>query len=284
MMNHSPADTALSRAMIRWSLSRAEPVDETASNWLYRVEQDGRRAAAVSILKPDASALARRSLAMLHWYQGEGAIAVYDEAGDTALMEWVEGEPLATRLGEADLEPAVTAFSDVVSSLHARRAEPPPTGLIPLRQHLSPLLDCPVRDWPASARDMLIRTQAIGRQVLDQPEAELPLHGNLTFDAIVSSERGWLATSPLGLFGEATYDAATAFLGSVDDLPEAAATDRTAALLNVLVPRLSLPPRRLLGFAVLAVGRVTALSIAEEDQAGPLFGLLASLLAAHAQA
>lgn len=283
MMNQSPADIALSRAMIRWSLSQTEPVDETASNWLYRAEQNGRRSAAVSILKPEASDVARRSLAMLQWYGGEGAVAVYDIAGDTALMEWVDGTPLSEPAMEGRAHDAAIAFAQVVAGLHQRRSEDPPPGLAPLYEHVAPVLAAPVSSWPASARDLLIRAQSVGRLLFEHPEAQLPLHGNLTYDTIVSSERGWLATAPLGLFGEATWDAATALLGSAGTPEFSAEPERIAALIDILSPRLSLPPRRLLDFAIVAAALKTGDALAHDGRTGPYFSLLTNLLAARAK-
>ena len=55
MMNQSPVETALSRAMIRWSLTKSTPVAETVTSWIFRVEQNGRNFAALKILKPLAA-------------------------------------------------------------------------------------------------------------------------------------------------------------------------------------------------------------------------------------
>ena len=57
-MNRTPAETALSKAMIRWSLSRASMVAETPSSILYRVEQNGRDPAALKQRPSEAHTLA----------------------------------------------------------------------------------------------------------------------------------------------------------------------------------------------------------------------------------
>ena len=57
MMNQSPVETALNRALIRWSLTKANPLAETPTSWIFRVEQNGRNHAVLKILKPGKGAL-----------------------------------------------------------------------------------------------------------------------------------------------------------------------------------------------------------------------------------
>lgn len=86
-MNQSPAETALSRAMIRWSLTKSTLVAETATSWIFRVEQNGRNFAALKILKAEGVADERRGAHLMNWYGGEGAATVFDMHGDTLFME-----------------------------------------------------------------------------------------------------------------------------------------------------------------------------------------------------
>src|SRR5690606_36456689 len=95
MMNQSPVETALSRALIRWSLTKATPVAETPTSWVFRVEQNGRNFAILKILKPGMGEGERRGGELMNWYGGEGAATVFDSHGDTLFLEWLDGIPLS---------------------------------------------------------------------------------------------------------------------------------------------------------------------------------------------
>lgn len=283
MMNQSPAETALSRAMIRWSLTKSTPVAETATSWIFRVEQNGRNFAALKILKPFGVADERRGAALMSWYGGEGAATVFDSHGDTIFMEWLDGKPLgdASRGGHDD--EATIAIASVVAGLHRPRPEAQPE-LMPLRERFQALFDTDVRVWPYTARDLYARANGIAIKLFDRPTAIIPLHGDLHHDNILSSDRGWLAIDPKGLVGDPAYEVANVFLNP--ERGDAIASDpkRIAARADILSQRLGYPRKRILGWAAAHA----ALSACWDLQDGnPISGQLACLphlLSAYDQA
>ena len=122
-MNRTPTETALSKAMIRWSLSRASLVAETPNSLLYRVEQNGRDPAALKQLKPAAGDEELRGSALLAWYGGEGAATVFDSVDGILFMEWLDGATLgeAARQDRDEDATAATQPSDTVMDMLAAR-------------------------------------------------------------------------------------------------------------------------------------------------------------------
>ncbi|RYE71254.1 MAG: hypothetical protein EOO80_22075 [Oxalobacteraceae bacterium] len=150
MMNQSPVETALSRALIRWSLTKATPMAETPTSWIFRVEQNGRNFAVLKILKTGKGDAEQRGAGLMEWYGGEGAATVFDSHNGTLFMEWLDGIPLGDAVRQGRDEEASIALATVVSNLHRPRAEPP-KDLLPLRQHFAPLFAINSRAWPYTA-------------------------------------------------------------------------------------------------------------------------------------
>lgn len=273
MMNQSPAETALSRAMIRWSLTKSTPVAETPRSWIFRVEQNGRNFAALKILKPGASEEEGRGARLLQWYEGDGAATVFDLHGDTIFMEWLDGGTLGEPARNGHDDEATAALCTVVANLHRHRADPPP-GLQPLRERFQPLFDTDVRAWPHTARDLYARAAGIALKLFDKPTPEVPLHGDLHHDNILSSDRGWLAIDPKGLYGDPHYEVANAFRNPAGAGKLMSDPRRIRSMADAFSTRLGLERKRILGFAAAHAG----LSVCWDLEAGnPITGDLAVL-------
>lgn len=283
MMNQSPVETALSRALIRWSLTKATPVAETATSWIFRVEQNGRNFAALKILKSLAAEEERRGSMLLNWYGGEGAATVFDMHGDTIFMEWLDGGTLGDPVRSGRDDEGTIAIATVVASLHRPRTDIP-AGLQPLRERFQPLFDTDVRAWPHTARDLYARASGIALKLFDRPSAQIPLHGDIHHDNILSSDRGWLAIDPKGLIGDPAYDLANVFIN-----PKGAghlATDprRIAARADILSERLPYGRKRLLGWAAAHAALSACWLLAEEGSITHQLACLPPLLSAYDQA
>ena len=248
MMNQSPVETALSRAMIRWSLTKSTPVAETATSWIFRVEQNGRNFAALKILKPLAATEERRGAMLMNWYGGEGAATVFDMHGDTIFMEWLDGGPLGDPVRAGKDDEGTIAIATVVANLHRPRADAP-EGLEPLRDRFQILFDTDVRSWPHTARDLYARASGIALKLFDRPSAQIPLHGDMHHDNVLSSDRGWLAIDPKGLVGDPAYDVANVFINPKGAAHLATDPRRIAVRADILSERLSYPRKRILGWA-----------------------------------
>jgi streptomycin 6-kinase len=280
MVNQSPAETALSRAMIRWSLSKATPVSETATSWLYRVEQNGRKTAALKIIKLDAGEDERRGGELLAWYAGEGAVTVFDSAENAVFMEWVDGVTLAVSSRAGGDDEATIAICNVVSQLHRPR-DGAPKGLTPLQKRFEILFDTSARVWPNTARDLFARSVGIGLGMFDKPTAVIPLHGDIHHENILSSDRDWLAIDPKGLLGDPAYEVANVFQNPVGAEKLVANPERVSRLADMFAERLGMNRKRVLGWAAAHTALSACWDIAEGSSITLQLAVLPHLLAAY---
>jgi len=283
MVNQSPVETALSRAMIRWSLTKSTPVAETPRSWIFRVEQNGRNFAALKILKRAVSEEEGRGARLLSWYGGEGAATVFDMHGDTIFMEWLDGGTLGEAARNGRDAEATTALATVVSNLHRHRADAP-ADLLPLRQRFQALFDTDVRAWPHTARDLYARSAGIALKLFDKPMPEIPLHGDLHHDNIISSDRGWLAIDPKGLVGDPHYEVANAFRNPSGATKLAADPKRINAMADAFAARLGFNRKRVLGFAAAHSGLSVCWDLADGKPVTTDLAILPNLLSAYDQA
>jgi streptomycin 6-kinase len=283
MMNQSPVETALSRALIRWSLTKATPVAETATSWIFRVEQNGRNFAALKILKPLAAVEERRGAMLMNWYGGEGAATVFDMHGDTIFMEWLDGGTLGDPVRAGKDDEGTIAIATVIANLHRPRADAP-DGLEPLRDRFQTLFDTDVRSWPHTARDLYARSCGIALKLFDRPSAQIPLHGDMHHDNVLSSDRGWLAIDPKGLIGDPAYDLANIFINPKGAAHLATDPRRIAARVDILSQRLDYPRKRILGWAAAHAALSACWELAEERSITHQLACLPHLLSAYDQA
>jgi streptomycin 6-kinase len=282
MMNQSPAETAFSRAMIRWSLTKSTPVVETPTSWIFRVEQNGRNFAALKIIKPQAEEERRGSL-LLSWYGGEGAATVFDVHGDTIFMEWLDGGTLGDPVRAGKDDEGTIAIATLVASLHRPR-EDQPEWLLPLRERFQALFDTDVRAWPHTARDLYARSCGIALKLFDRPSAQIPLHGDLHHDNILSSDRGWLAIDPKGLIGDPAYEVANVFINPERGIHIASDPRRIAARAEILTERLGYSRKRILGWAAAHAALSACWSLADSQPITSQLACLPHLLSAYDQA
>jgi streptomycin 6-kinase len=282
-MNQSPVETALSRALIRWSLTKSTPVAETATSWIFRVEQNGRNFAALKILKPLAAVEERRGATLMNWYGGEGAATIFDIHGDTIFMEWLDGGTLGDPVRSGKDDEGTIAIATVVANLHRPRANIP-AGLHPLRDHFQPLFDTDVRAWPHTARDLYARASGIALKLFDRPSAQIPLHGDMHHDNVLSSDRGWLAIDPKGLIGDPAYELANVFINPKGAGHLAADPRRIAARADILSERLNYPRKRILGWAAAHAALSACWLLEDEGSITHQLACLPHLLSAYDQA
>jgi streptomycin 6-kinase len=283
MMNQSPVETALSRAMIRWSLTKSTPVAETATSWIFRVEQNGRNFAALKILKPLAAAEERRGAMLMNWYGGEGAATIFDMHGDTIFMEWLDGGTLGDPVRAGKDDEGTIAIATVIASLHRPRADAP-EGLEPLRDRFQVLFDTDVRTWPHTARDLYARANGIALKLFDRPSAQIPLHGDMHHDNVLSSDRGWLAIDPKGLIGDPAYDLANVFINPKGAAHLATDPRRIAARADILSARLNYSRKRILGWAAAHAALSACWELGEGRSITHQLACLPHLLSAYDQA
>lgn len=283
-MNQSPVETALSRAMIRWSLTKSVPVAETPRSWVFRVEQNGRNFAALKILKPNVAEEEGRGSRLLAWYAGDGAATVFDTHGDTIFMEWLDGGTLGDPVRAGHDEEGTIAICTVVANLHRPRATPAPDDLLPLRDRFQALFDTDMRAWPHTARDLYARASGIALRLFDRPSAQIPLHGDIHHDNILSSDRGWLAIDPKGLIGDPAYDVANVFINPKGASHLATDPRRIAARADILAERLPYARKRILGWAAAHAALSACWDLQDGNPITHQLACLPHLLSAYDQA
>ncbi|MDB5473517.1 MAG: phosphotransferase [Devosia sp.] len=282
-MNQSPVETALSRALIRWSLTKAVPIAETATSWIFRVEQNGRNFAVLKILKTGKGDAEQRGGELMNWYGGEGAATVFDRHAGTLFMEWLDGIPLGDAVRQGRDEEASIALATLVGHLHRPRPDAP-RDLLPLRDHFAPLFATNVRAWPYTARDLFARAAGVALTLFDRPSAQVPLHGDLHHDNIISSPRGWLAIDPRALLGDPVYEVANALNNptGADELVKD--PRRIAAMSELFSQRLGFPRKRILGWAAAHAALSACWALQHEQPITSQLAMLPLLLTAYDQA
>lgn len=282
-MNHSPIETALNRAMIRWSLTKSTPIADSQRSTIFRVEQNGRNFAVLKILKPVAAEEERRGAALMNWYGGEGAATIFDIHGDTIFMEWLDGGTLGDAVRAGHDDEATIAICTLVHGLHRPRDDAP-EGLLDLRPRFQALFDTDVRQWPHTARDLYARACGIALKLFDKPFASIPLHGDLHHDNIVSSDRGWLAIDPKGLRGDAAYEVANVFRNPIGANKLVTDPRRIQALADAFATRLEFNRKRVLGWAAAHSALSACWDLAAGNPITVDLAMLPLLLSAYDQA
>lgn len=238
----------LAGALERWSLSRPILVIETATSWIYRVEQEDRSPAALKLLRPHAEEEERRGSQLLRWYDGRGAAKVFALASDAVLMEWIEGGSLG-ELVHADRDGEATSLlCEVVSQLHASRSAELPS-LQPLGERFGALFGTDLTAWPQEAVPSVVRAIGIAEEVLSEPGPVVPLHGDLHHDNILFAGDRWLAIDPKGLIGNAAYEYANSFQNPVGAERLVLSLSRVERHADALATRTDIPRASLLRWA-----------------------------------
>jgi len=151
----------------------------------------------------------------------------------------------------------------VGNRLHAPRAAPLPTGLIPLRSWFRALA-------PAAATHGGIYDAALAtaEALFADPRDICLLHGDLHHENVLDGgERGWLVIDPKGLLGERTYEYATTLCNP--DAAMALSPGRLARQLGVIAEAARLDRRRLLAWTLAHAGVSAAWCMADGHDPAP---------------
>lgn len=268
-INKSPAETALSRAVIRWGLGRPSLVAETPTSFVYRVQQRGGEPAALKLIRPGMTEEIRGTV-LLAWYGGEGAARVIDATGEAVLMEWLGGSDLIPTVAAGGDEQAAECIAGVAGRLLTRRGEPP-AGMMPLADRLQALTSGNRALWPEAGRDLFARAAGMAMRLLDTPAPQVPLHGDLHHANVLYADRGWLAIDPKGLIGDPAYEPAATFINPIDQTRLCTDPKRIERLASIFSTRLGLDRARVLRYA--AVHAAAGVCWALEDGVDPRHGI-----------
>ncbi len=215
---------------------------------------------------------------LMTWWDGQGAARIFASSTDALLMERAAaGTPgLAQMAWSGQDDEACRILCRTATRLHAAQHRPIP-DLHPLEAWFQPLFQL----TPAHAA--LVPAADTARQLLADPQAVCPLHGDLHHENVLYfGERGWLAIDPHGLLGERTFDYANMFTNpdlSDPDRPLATLPGRLEARLDVVIEATGVEPGRLLRWIVAWTGLSAAWFIGDSDHKGAAIDLVVHAIA-----
>lgn len=210
----------------------------------------------------------RRGATVLIWWAGEGAARVLAHEDDAILMERATGTRslgALAREGPAGDDDASRILCAAAARLHAPRATPPPSSLVPLDEWFAALSLAAETHGGVFARSL-----QTAQELLASSRDLVPLHGDLHHGNVLDfGDRGWLAIDPKGVIGERGYDFANIFCNP--DAKVALSPGRLARTLDVVADAAGLERARLLRWALAYAGLSAAWSLEDgDDPAGAL--------------
>lgn len=248
-------------ALIRdWRLTPDGAPIVTATGTLLPVIADGQPAMLKRFTDPEEAA----GVALLRWWDGDGAARILAQSDDTILMERAAGPASLTAMalaGEDDR--ACREICAAAARLHADHPAPLPP-LTPLDRYFRPLLEAMPGDHP-----FLDRAAAKARRLLDDPRDTRPLHGDLHHGNILDfGARGFLAIDPKGLCGERAFDFANIFCNPDIDFPDAFIArdqNRFDRRLDIIAAAADLDRKRLLRWIIAWCGLSAIWFLRDDD-------------------
>jgi streptomycin 6-kinase len=254
-------DKSLHRANIlqtylrRWQLTPDGELIATHSSILVPVRRGGEPA----MLKIPTHPEERESIAVLPWWNGDGAVRVLAHDSEAILMERLSERPALDEMARHGRDDeASRIICSVVAKLHSPRNHLPPAAAIPLTRWFRDLA-------PAATRygGVLRRARETADALLREPREVVVLHGDIHHGNILHSARGWVAIDPKGLIGERGFDYANTFCNP--DFEVATAPGRLSHQATVIAEAAGLPRQRLLQWILAYAGLSAAWSLADGD-------------------
>jgi streptomycin 6-kinase len=250
------------RYLSRWNLAPDGSPIVTRSGRLLPVRHRGEPA----MLRLATEAEESFGVALMEWWDGDGAARVLARDCDAVLLERAEGAAsLADMARNGRDEEACRVLCAVAARLHAHRHKPLP--------ELVPLPNC-FRELDAAATThggILVRCALTARTLLAEPQEIGALHGDLHHDNVLDfGARGWLAIDPKGLLGERGFDFANIFTNpDLADPTRPVATEpgRFARRLEVVAEAARLERERLLRWILAWTGLSAAWFLSDGDSA-----------------
>ena len=223
---------ALAGYIHRWGLTARGEGFETNSSWLQRVRAP--QPAVLKIAKPDSDE--RPGMALLDWWQGQGAVTVLRKGDDAILMVEAFENPALGDLEQIKDQAAFEILVETAASLHRRRIEPGlmPEGLVPLtavREHVFTLA--------AVGESCFDRWRSFAQSLNLMGSNPEPLHGDIHHGNVLRDgvSGDWVVIDPKGLFGHLAYDFANLFFNPMDQPGRVAQPERMAWLADFIASR-----------------------------------------------
>ena len=189
---------------------------------------------------------------LLGLWGGEGAVRLIAQAKDALLMEWLQGPPLKDTTPYGRDELAVEVIAE--TALKLRR--PATEGFIDLKDHFGGVhTKAEPSSFPEPYGNAFSRAKFLWHELLKTTQESCLMHGDLNYDNILWSERGWCAIDPKGIIGDPCYEFSVVFRNPIGEEERAAKPERMLTLAEGFATRAGLDKTRILqfGFAHVAM-------------------------------
>jgi streptomycin 6-kinase len=197
---------------------------------------------------------------VLRWWDGDGTAFVYEYDDSAALMERAIGPgSLLTMAIQGEDDEASRIMCRTAARLHAPRAKPLPSDLVPLDRWF--------RELEPAARihgGMLTACAEVAARLLADQRDQTILHGDIHHENILDfGSRGWLAIDPKRVYGERGFDFANIFCNP--ELPTVTKPGRLQRQLPIVCAEAGLEPKRLLRWIIAYAGLSAAWFLSDGD-------------------
>lgn len=131
---------------------------------------------------------------------------------------------------------------------------PPADGFIVLEDHFGgALLSSEIKSFSEHLQPAFGRAQALFKWLIATTDHLKLMHGDLNFDNIIQSDRGWLAIDPKGIIADPCYEFAVVFRNPTDEPDRIAKPERMLNLARLLALQTNLGEERILQFGFVHV-------------------------------
>jgi streptomycin 6-kinase len=277
-------DARLSHYLTAWQLSNPQPLARTPTSHVYTVSWKSETV--VLKLLTDYGWEEQRGALALHYFDGRGAVRLYQSDPTAQLLEYASGEELIALVERGDDQPATRIIANILEQLHAAPPGDRREGLLPLKDWFRELFNRAESDRAARVSSIYVRGADLAARLLADPREVRVLHGDIHHRNIRQSPRGWLAFDPKGLVGERTYDCANTLCNPFRGQPryDALVHDEKRLLTNarILCELLKLELERVLQFTYAYACLSASWSLTAHDSDAAQWALnIATLLEPH---
>lgn len=238
--------------LARFSIQNPTPLAETPRAKLWRVESRSGPAVLKVFSARGLKVGDTIGTKLLRLWDGDGAVRVIAENEDAILMEWLGGQSLAEIIDDGQDEVAAQAIGEVTLKLQ----RPPVDGFILLENHFGGVLSSlEIESFPEELQPIFARAQALFKWLIATTKQPRLMHGDLNYDNIIHSDRGWLAIDPKGIIADPCYEFGVVFRNPLGEPVRIATPERILSLARLLASQTKLNEERILqfGFAHVAM-------------------------------
>ena len=207
--------TTLDFYLKKWRLSDPVLIADTRTSAVYAVVYEHREKAVLKLLTEIGISDERAGALALNVLDGRGTVKIFEHTNDAHLLEHVDGRSLEQCLlqNQSD-ELATTILIDVFRAIQEADYKSEEAQNLPtLESRFRSLLGDLERFRSLHCFSLLKKAKAVAKKLLEQVSSKRILHGDLHHGNILeSSQRGWIAIDPKGLYGDPLYDLANLFL------------------------------------------------------------------------